>query len=70
MALELAVAQAVISHNIGYEAGYLGKELGIHNDRIQHMLRKMDKNREKVRVSKPRKKRKVIADPHYGAGEH
>ena len=45
-------------------------ELGIKNNRMYKVLQAMDKDREKVQESKPRKKRKTVADAHDGAGEH
>ena len=69
--VDFSVAQAVISYIIGYKAGYLGKELGITSDRIVNLLDKMDKTREAVRVSKPRKKRKTAeVGQQYSLGEY
>ena len=66
--LDFAVAQATINYNIGYEAGYLGKELGIENESVMQMLKCLDKERERELKPKSRKIRKIQADAHYLAG--
>lgn len=69
--LDFSIAQATINYNIGYEAGFLGNELGITNHRSLKLLREMDLERERMRRSKPRKKRrKIEADPQYAPGEY
>lgn len=69
--LDFAIAQAVLNYNVGYEAGSLGRDLGIESPRMQKVLQTRDKYREETKPTKPRRKRKKQeVDPHYGAGEH
>ena len=66
--MDFAISQACINYNIGYEAGYLGKDLGIESTPIVDLLKKVDKDRERILKPKPRKIRKIEADHHYKAG--
>lgn len=67
--LDFAVAQSVLNYNIGYKTAYLGKELGIINASVLQWLEMRDIERERVRPSKPRKKRKQQdPEPQYSSG--
>ena len=68
--LDFVVTQATMTYNVGYEQGYLGKELGIMNENTFKYLRDLDKEREKVRLSRPRKRRKIRDDDAYAPGAY
>lgn len=54
-----------------YEAGDLGQELGIEPRRdLMKVLKRWNMQWEKLTPPKHKKKRKIVVDPHYGAGEH
>ena len=48
----------------------MGKELGVISENVLEYLRKLDKEREKSRISKPRKKRKIKIDTSYAPGAY
>lgn len=67
--VDFAVAQACLTYNKGYKEGNLCQALNIPTSTtMMNILKKWDESRERNIVSRPKRKRIRLADPHYAPG--